>query len=158
MIRRPPRSTLFPYTTLFRSLAQVHGLRTAREAPALRGAGRPAPGARGVPRDDALRAQARVPPGRAVPTGGRGRRAVRHGRDVRAGRVAPEERPRGRPARRGPRGLVLPPGTRARRREVSRALAQRRHADLSAGPRSAAERASVARAWDGRAIAPPNLR
>src|SRR5471032_1785445 len=24
MIRRPPRSTLFPYTTLFRSLAQVH--------------------------------------------------------------------------------------------------------------------------------------
>src|SRR5204862_89780 len=117
-----------------------------------------APGARGVPRDDALRAQARVPPGRAVPTGGRGRRAVRHGRDVRAGRVAPEERPRGRPARRGPRGLVLPPGTRARRREVSRALAQRRHADLSAGPRSAAERASVARARDGRAIGPPNLR
>src|SRR2546426_909724 len=139
-------------------LAQVHRLRAAREAPALRGAGRAAPGARGVPRDDALRAQARVPPGRAVPTGGRGRRAVRHGRDVRAGRGAPEERPRGRPARRGPRGLVLPPGTRARRREVSRALAQRRHADLSAGPRSAAERASVARAWDGRAIGPPNLR
>src|SRR3989441_6601611 len=24
MIRRPPRSTLFPYTTLFRSYAQVH--------------------------------------------------------------------------------------------------------------------------------------
>src|SRR5256886_4832273 len=24
MIRRPPRSTLFPYTTLFRSLATVH--------------------------------------------------------------------------------------------------------------------------------------
>src|SRR5258708_8616460 len=24
MIRRPPRSTLFPYTTLFRSLAHVH--------------------------------------------------------------------------------------------------------------------------------------
>src|SRR3712207_8279200 len=24
MIRRPPRSTLFPYTTLFRSLAQAH--------------------------------------------------------------------------------------------------------------------------------------
>src|SRR2546426_7580973 len=24
MIRRPPRSTLFPYTTLFRSLAAVH--------------------------------------------------------------------------------------------------------------------------------------
>src|SRR3712207_9003601 len=25
MIRRPPRSTLFPYTTLFRSLRGVHG-------------------------------------------------------------------------------------------------------------------------------------
>src|SRR3712207_8902888 len=25
MIRRPPRSTLFPYTTLFRSSAQLHG-------------------------------------------------------------------------------------------------------------------------------------
>src|SRR5256884_7179461 len=25
MIRRPPRSTLFPYTTLFRSLAQILG-------------------------------------------------------------------------------------------------------------------------------------
>src|SRR3712207_8780137 len=24
MIRRPPRSTLFPYTTLFRSLAEIH--------------------------------------------------------------------------------------------------------------------------------------
>src|SRR5438132_9466034 len=24
MIRRPPRSTLFPYTTLFRSLVEVH--------------------------------------------------------------------------------------------------------------------------------------
>src|SRR5574341_2604381 len=27
MIRRPPRSTLFPYTTLFRSRARVEGLR-----------------------------------------------------------------------------------------------------------------------------------
>src|SRR5258707_4222042 len=26
MIRRPPRSTLFPYTTLFRSCAEKHGL------------------------------------------------------------------------------------------------------------------------------------
>src|SRR2546427_2785385 len=26
MIRRPPRSTLFPYTTLFRSLSRVRGL------------------------------------------------------------------------------------------------------------------------------------
>src|SRR2546428_5075491 len=28
MIRRPPRSTLFPYTTLFRSNAYAEGLRT----------------------------------------------------------------------------------------------------------------------------------
>src|SRR3712207_9085953 len=28
MIRRPPRSTLFPYTTLFRSLAHGKGMRT----------------------------------------------------------------------------------------------------------------------------------
>src|SRR2546430_12581811 len=26
MIRRPPRSTLFPYTTLFRSFNQLHGV------------------------------------------------------------------------------------------------------------------------------------
>src|SRR3989454_4328699 len=35
MIRRPPRSTLFPYTTLFRSLREVEdalvGLRTAQD-------------------------------------------------------------------------------------------------------------------------------
>src|SRR2546430_5810314 len=30
MIRRPPRSTLFPYTTLFRSVVHEHGERTAR--------------------------------------------------------------------------------------------------------------------------------
>src|SRR2546422_10124310 len=30
MIRRPPRSTLFPYTTLFRSLGEVHLRREAR--------------------------------------------------------------------------------------------------------------------------------
>src|SRR5687767_15480976 len=29
MIRRPPRSTLFPYTTLFRSRRRVHGLESA---------------------------------------------------------------------------------------------------------------------------------
>src|SRR2546421_5216643 len=29
MIRRPPRSTLFPYTTLFRSLISRHGRRIA---------------------------------------------------------------------------------------------------------------------------------
>src|SRR2546426_8282012 len=41
MIRRPPRSTLFPYTTLFRSPAERraplghHGLRRKRSRPAL---------------------------------------------------------------------------------------------------------------------------
>src|SRR5437764_8453479 len=30
MIRRPPRSTLFPYTTLFRSRLPGHGSRSAR--------------------------------------------------------------------------------------------------------------------------------
>src|SRR2546426_2148833 len=30
MIRRPPRSTLFPYTTLFRSLVRAHALRGER--------------------------------------------------------------------------------------------------------------------------------
>src|SRR5436305_10065535 len=36
MIRRPPRSTLFPYTTLFRS----RPARTARVGPGVRGRGR----------------------------------------------------------------------------------------------------------------------
>src|SRR3712207_8179171 len=31
MIRRPPRSTLFPYTTLFRSLSLVHGQDALRD-------------------------------------------------------------------------------------------------------------------------------
>src|SRR5260221_9704163 len=31
MIRRPPRSTLFPYTTLFRSLSQHHGIDLAAQ-------------------------------------------------------------------------------------------------------------------------------
>src|SRR3712207_9322439 len=31
MIRRPPRSTLFPYTTLFRSVTEVLGVRTDDE-------------------------------------------------------------------------------------------------------------------------------
>src|SRR6516165_11789227 len=33
MIRRPPRSTLFPYTTLFRSAQQRHDLRLQRRGP-----------------------------------------------------------------------------------------------------------------------------
>src|SRR3712207_7470992 len=45
MIRRPPRSTLFPYTTLFRSQGNVQNLEEAiqyhREALSLRPAGHP---------------------------------------------------------------------------------------------------------------------
>src|SRR5258708_14213918 len=33
MIRRPPRSTLFPYTTLFRSDLLLHAVNHQREAP-----------------------------------------------------------------------------------------------------------------------------
>ena len=31
MIRRPPRSTLFPYTTLFRSILWFHPLKKAKD-------------------------------------------------------------------------------------------------------------------------------
>src|SRR2546427_9511485 len=52
MIRRPPRSTLFPYTTLFRSRRDP---RLARHLPA---PVRPQPGARGAARLDARGAPA----------------------------------------------------------------------------------------------------
>src|SRR3712207_9437683 len=42
MIRRPPRSTLFPYTTLFRSKVDIGG----REVQIVAGASNPYPGAR----------------------------------------------------------------------------------------------------------------
>src|SRR5690606_41595153 len=47
LIRRPPRSTLFPYTTLFRSVRQADRLVPAPAAEARRH------GARGQPRDSA---------------------------------------------------------------------------------------------------------
>src|SRR3712207_7721691 len=40
MIRRPPRSTLFPYTTLFRSLAREVALRDEQREVEVVGAGR----------------------------------------------------------------------------------------------------------------------
>src|SRR2546425_13365054 len=50
MIRRPPRSTLFPYTTLFRSLVVTPATRLGGEvqqaAPAFQAAPAPAPGVR----------------------------------------------------------------------------------------------------------------
>src|SRR3989442_4454275 len=49
MIRRPPRSTLFPYTTLFRSLHPAGRLRPAGICPAPRPCRR---GGRGGPRSE----------------------------------------------------------------------------------------------------------
>src|SRR2546427_5886009 len=49
MIRRPPRSTLFPYTTLFRSVDEIH----VRDTPAMRSV-RPPTAARGNPFASAL--------------------------------------------------------------------------------------------------------
>src|SRR5688572_32031053 len=45
MIRRPPRSTLFPYTTLFRSRPSPERLRAARSAARRREPRRPRPSA-----------------------------------------------------------------------------------------------------------------
>src|SRR6201999_422722 len=36
MIRRPPRSTLFPYTTLFRSLPTPRGFQEEKSSPSIR--------------------------------------------------------------------------------------------------------------------------
>src|SRR5256885_6628824 len=41
MIRRPPRSTLFPYTTLFRSLVRIFTLSFSARAPLARSAASP---------------------------------------------------------------------------------------------------------------------
>src|SRR3989449_1106867 len=73
MIRRPPRSTLFPYTTLFRSHRVAHAVRRRPAARAALGAGRRARGP--VPRACAVphrhRAAVRDPGGsRAGPTRG----------------------------------------------------------------------------------------
>src|SRR5437588_7539889 len=51
MIRRPPRSTLFPYTTLFRSLCQWHS--RGRTGPTLHDEGGPKSGAVESPRHEA---------------------------------------------------------------------------------------------------------
>src|SRR2546429_4747704 len=51
MIRRPPRSTLFPYTTLFRSLSREPGVRARRGARARHHLG-PRRGAHRPPRSE----------------------------------------------------------------------------------------------------------
>src|SRR3712207_7890146 len=57
MIRRPPRSTLFPYTTLFRSVASPQG----SDARAPRARGSATPRARDAPGRVALRLARRAP-------------------------------------------------------------------------------------------------
>src|SRR2546430_17228988 len=89
MIRRPPRSTLFPYTTLFRSCDR-----------ALRGAG----------------GAARSPAPRGWP-GGLRRRLLRavgvegHQPRVRVGAVPGEDAARGRAGRLAPDAVAIPPQT-----------------------------------------------
>src|SRR2546427_12748578 len=51
MIRRPPRSTLFPYTTLFRSLATRHGMSIRFHEKDVRDMGRTATGVKGIALD-----------------------------------------------------------------------------------------------------------
>src|SRR5256885_13007280 len=64
MIRRPPRSTLFPYTTLFRSIEEID--RFKRESTEL------GQNARAVSRAlDGLRGQGRLSEGVALSNGGR---------------------------------------------------------------------------------------
>src|SRR3712207_7204974 len=60
MIRRPPRSTLFPYTTLFRSGADRHDVRGASHVPLAR-RGRQARRALGKPRRPRAALAARPP-------------------------------------------------------------------------------------------------
>src|SRR3712207_9285536 len=73
MIRRPPRSTLFPYTTLFRSALGVDRQQAALDGVAAVDlvVGRVDAG-QAVGRTQADRHLAVVPPGRCVCTGGRG--------------------------------------------------------------------------------------
>src|SRR3712207_8273656 len=70
MIRRPPRSTLFPYTTLFRSPVRLHAEPVQPDATG-GGAGdvRPArrPGRRQHPLESACQGTAGSPVGRAHP-------------------------------------------------------------------------------------------
>src|SRR2546425_912093 len=107
MIRRPPRSTLFPYTTLFRSPV-VPPARPRERALLRRAAARPLGGAR-RPGDQpgrglALR-EVEGAPGRAV-------RAPRRALPADAHREPPG------PAAEGRRGLPLPRARQAERRRL----------------------------------------
>src|SRR3712207_7202564 len=75
MIRRPPRSTLFPYTTLFRSREQVHA--GARAQAGAAGAGGPAPSDPDAAGARAARRQLRRARGQGGPGGGEDRKSTR---------------------------------------------------------------------------------
>src|SRR5262249_62189859 len=70
LIRRPPSSTLFPYTTLFRSRALPRRARFALTRPRTRGRTSPAPGRAG---SDSNREPVPAPSGRAEDDSARGR-------------------------------------------------------------------------------------
>src|SRR3712207_8103535 len=77
MIRRPPRSTLFPYTTLFRSTATPPACDPARDDRGRAAAGR----ARGAEAPRVRTARAGLPPpeaGRARDGGGEAMRSEEH--------------------------------------------------------------------------------
>src|SRR6266511_181294 len=129
--------------------AEVRALRPAREARALRRALRPPARPQRVPCDAAPRPEARVPPGSAVPPGGRRRGDVRDGGGVRARPVAAPAGRRERAARGGARGSVLSPGPRAHPGQVQGVVAQLGRAHLPGGAAGSGRRAPLARAGDG---------
>src|SRR2546430_9887375 len=119
MIRRPPRSTLFPYTTLFRSRRGGHAgrLRDARRAPRGLGSRRarrgPPPAVR-RPRAARALSGGRLPRGARRGRGRGGARPLRRARArARAGPAAPARAPRDddrhRPAVEGPPAVDRPP-------------------------------------------------
>src|SRR3989454_12502212 len=65
MIRRPPRSTLFPYTTLFRSVEQ-DGVRRRRETPAVQVGGTVQPLVEPAEQVDGEQGHREAPPGSEV--------------------------------------------------------------------------------------------
>src|SRR5690242_21556035 len=69
MTRRPPRSTLFPYTTLFRSVGEAAGRRLQARRPGGGGPPQGGRGGQGEPRDGGGRAA--DPGGRATARGDR---------------------------------------------------------------------------------------
>src|SRR5467141_3676585 len=157
MIRRPPRSTLFPYTTLFRSDSAARRLRHGLPRPLARrarrgGPVRTVPAPRGRLAGAVHRAAARAGAGLGPAAGGTGlvcargrRRAARaaraHGRrpaaggerDERPARLARARRA-GRAARAAPARGRRPIGALAGRR-VGAGRCSRRRARLRAAPR-----------------------